>query len=128
MKKQGKKKTKERDTLTRPRPSISSSPTPKYGVRHGPETRRRVVELYVVERMSFERIARVAGMPTPKTIMRILDDEGVERRDSTKFDREAIVKDIRENPKSSLRAIAERHGCSQTLVGTIRKNVNRRKK
>lgn len=84
------------------------------GVRYDEETKKKIYELYVVEKVPAAVISRMDGMPTEKTIRQILIRQGVELRgNQQRFDRAEILRQIKQNP---VRVVAAKHGCSQRII------------
>lgn len=92
-------------------------------VRYTEARKRKIVEMYVEEKLSAAAISRHRGMPTEKTILRILRSAGVTiRGNPRKYDRKAIRKDLAK--QVPVKEIAERHGCSERFVYNCRKETS----
>jgi len=96
------------------------------GRRYTEAKKKKICELYRDDKKSAAAIARMRGMPTEKTVRRILAEKGVTTRGNPrKYDREAILRDLKTNPVAK---VAKKHGCSERFIYKIKPKKKDKKK
>jgi hypothetical protein len=87
--------------------------------KYSRKIRARALRLYGEKDWSAERISKLDGMPSVKTIQRWVADAGIERKARRKYPRAQIKKMLDNDvPRSVIRA---KYGCSHKYLSDLAK-------